>query len=503
MTPGVSGKSPPEESRMMFSFKESARLLFLISFLYVMTAMLVNFFFHHTLWGVERDGFFRYIQGVSEYETPWPWSRPPLFLMLGRAVNLLVDNGLRAGQIVSLFSAGALIFLGGMLAGLLDGRSRTAWQAAVLLACSEGILAFGMHCSTDILFAALSTAGFCFLLLPDPKIRTTGLAGVAFGLAYMTRYQGAVFLIGAAAWILVVHGRSRRGWPLIASYLIGAAIGVAPVVVYARSIMGAPPILTLLNALLRQPDLVQALGNQALTDRPSLFLCFASQLYGLQHFTLLAGVIPLALAIWAGWRIWKRPGKPGSSQLFLVLLGLVYLIGVGWKTSPYVGYPDSRRLFLPLLPIVFAYAATGLSLIRNAALRRMLFGAALAALLSLTAWYLPPTLSADPPPERRLVDRLQSGNSFDELLVIGWPIDLARYFPRFFYFEPDALLNEQWLIGSSEDGPARRHDLMIIPERKVGARWNLNYHDLLFCEGGYCAYRPKWKTGVEDDANSP
>lgn len=482
----------------------------LIAILFVLASASLNMLFHQAPWGAEVDGYFYFIDNgpLVGREYSWSWFHPPLFLITGKAFNIVIDNGFRAGQLVSVISAGLFIFLGGLLAGLLSTSSKAATTAALLLALNDGVLNQSMLCTTDMLFSALSLAGFVGLFLAWSKLkhRYAALTGFLFGLAYMTRYQGSIFLFAVPLSFLAVKKSIRFRLGMIFYFATGAAIAIVPLVFYEHFVLGIPlKVASGLYVYQDQPDIVlRAKGaNGFFTRLKALVLnTYRAYPYALFYLFRLCAFLPLVIAV-AG-TLWKwRSRRFLNAQLLSIILfgliGLLYFIEVGWMIPQSLAYQSHWRFLLPILPLVFVAAALYIESIDKSWAKCAIKIACLGFLIYFNARTTLASLKLETPPQKLFSERLKSEVKTENLSMIGNPVDFHLYFRQFAFLEVEQCLDANGILSVPQSKNPVKYDLLILPERLVKdiqmrvdkGEWFTSIHELLFCSNGYCALKPK------------
>lgn len=482
----------------------------LIAILFVLASTALNLLFHQTPWEAEIDGYFYFIDDgpLLGREYGWSWLHPPLFLVVGKAFNIIIGDGFRAGQMASAVSAGFLIFLGGLLAGLLSEKREAATTAALLSALSDGVLNQSMLCTTDMLFSTLSLAGFVGLFLTWSRLkpRYAALTGILFGLAYMTRYQGNVFLLAAPLSFLIVKESIRFRLSMVFYFLLGAAIAIVPLVSYEHFVLGIPlKAASGLYIYQVQPDIVShAESVSGFFARLKTFVSNTYYIYPYAMFYLLrlCAVLPLITAV-AGvlwmWRSKKFSGVQLRSVILFGLVGLLYFIEVGWMMPQSLTYQSHWRFLLPILPLVFVVAAFCIESVDSRWTRYAIKAACIAPLIYFNLSTNIFALRFEPPPQKLFSERLKSEVETEHLSMVGNPIDFYLYFRQFAFLEVEQCLDANGILSLPQDKNSVKYDLLILPEYLVkeiqaqpdDGRWFTDVHELLFCSDGYCAFKPK------------
>jgi 4-amino-4-deoxy-L-arabinose transferase-like glycosyltransferase len=248
-------------------------------------------------------------------------------------------------------------------------------------AMSEAVYAFVVACGVLAAWRALA-AGQRRLLVP---------AGLLFGLAYLARPEGALYLAGLLVVTGVLAARGRRRTRALALWggaaLVAFLVVAAPYLLYLRRVFGGVTLsgkvahnLALPHgaAALPSPLPLRVLENAFLFDKYALPDLFP----GILLFLVLAGVLARA----------RRPGWLASDGVLLA------------ACLPPFGsllFHVEARFFVPVLPFVLPFAAAG-ALWAGAAVvgeRRARPGAlalTLAVALALLPYALRPVLRPDP-----------------------------------------------------------------------------------------------------------
>ncbi|MCD6290343.1 MAG: glycosyltransferase family 39 protein [Anaerolineae bacterium] len=169
----------------------------------------------------------------------------PLFPLFGGGLGLLLGD-LERGSLAVYIVTGALLALPlyGIARRVHDERSAiiVGLLAAVYPALTAGVLYWGTM--TEPLFLLCAAIGVYGLVwaIQEGRLIAWSVAGVAFGLAYLTRTEGLLyFLVGLAAWVVLSWGReiSLRRWLLGgAVYVILFALVISPYVIYLHRATG-------------------------------------------------------------------------------------------------------------------------------------------------------------------------------------------------------------------------------------------------------------------------
>ena len=136
---------------------------------------------------------------------------PPLFPFLIAATSALTRNVEIAGRLVSVWM-GTLLVLPIYFIGRHLYNRKAAYLAAALIACHPLLVNFSatVYCETTYLTLLLTAVYWSFRALRLRTARTFILAGVSFGLTYLTRPEAVIYLVFALALTLVYVSRTCR-----------------------------------------------------------------------------------------------------------------------------------------------------------------------------------------------------------------------------------------------------------------------------------------------------
>lgn len=195
---------------------------------------------------VETDFFGEYAPYARRFlagEIPehFPY-RGPGYHLLVAALGLVVPDLFLAGKILSALAAACLVALTATLARRLRGP-RAALAAGLLCLVQPVLLVSGWSVGNDVVFAALATGAVVALhaaLRPPSdspverapaEYRPLVVAGLATGVALLTRPNGIFLPVIGAVWLLVFDGVRTRTRRLgrVAAFLLSAA---APVLLW-------------------------------------------------------------------------------------------------------------------------------------------------------------------------------------------------------------------------------------------------------------------------------
>ncbi len=274
----------------------------------------------------------------------------PLYpLMLALAEPLAGDWELAARLVSALFGA-LLILPAYALARALLGVE-VARLAAALMVVHPGLVRAGTAAMSDAVYAFVLACGIlaAWRALAGGPGALLGLAGLVFGLAYLGRPEGALYLVG----LLVVTGvlaaterrRTRELTVWGGAALVAFLVVATPYLLYLRKTLGGFTLSGKVghNLALSQgpagapsPLSLRVLENAFLFQKyvlPDLFP-------GVLVFLVLAGVVARA----------RRPGWLGRDGVLLAAClppfgSLVFHV--------------EARFFVPVLPLILPFAAAG------------------------------------------------------------------------------------------------------------------------------------------------
>jgi 4-amino-4-deoxy-L-arabinose transferase-like glycosyltransferase len=164
---------------------------------------------------------------------------PPLYSLLIAALLPLTHDAQLAGLIVAALAGGALTAaLWALAATVYDATAATI--AAAIVALLPISVQLGTNVLSEVPFFALFVGGLWFLLraLRSGAARDAAACGLAFGLAYLTRWQGLLLPVYAAVVLGVPAVRVRR-FPRNAATASAVALLVAlPYLVVGARVSG-------------------------------------------------------------------------------------------------------------------------------------------------------------------------------------------------------------------------------------------------------------------------
>ncbi len=159
--------------------------------------------------------------------------RGPGYEILLAAAGWLTGDMFRAGMILSLLSAGAVLWLTHRLVNALFG-SETAILTCAGLALNHAFLIASYTAATDMVFMFLALL-VVYLFLRQGSLLNALLAGLVSGFAYITRYNAIALFVAVPAALLVLNVHDRPWKERIRAafvYLAGAMVFVLPWGIY-------------------------------------------------------------------------------------------------------------------------------------------------------------------------------------------------------------------------------------------------------------------------------
>ncbi len=141
---------------------------------------------------------------VEGREVPGEGMRPPGSLWWYALLQWIGTPGAASARFANVLAGTAGVLLLGLLGTSLFDR-RVGWTAALLAAVYPNFVMYSASLWSESLYVALALGGL--LLLRQDRVVSTGLAGVAFGLAALTREVGVLLIaLGPVLWW---QGRGR------------------------------------------------------------------------------------------------------------------------------------------------------------------------------------------------------------------------------------------------------------------------------------------------------
>ena len=316
----------------------------------------------------------------------------PLYPLTIAFAEPLAGDWELAARLVSAFFGALVVLPAYALARPLLGVE-AARLAAVLMVVQPALVRSGTAAMSEAVYAFVLACGIlaAWRALAGGPRALLGLAGLLFGLAYLVRPEGVVYLVGLLAVIGVRAATERRrtrelvGWGGAA--LVAFLVVAAPYLLYLRTTFGG---LTLSGKV--GHNLALAQGTAALPSPLPLRVfenAFLFQKYvlpelfpGVLVFLVLAGVLARA----------RRPGWLGRDGVLLAAC-----------VPPFgsLAFHVEARFFVPVLPLLLPFAAAGALWAAAAVVgeRRARLGAlvlTLAVAAALLPYALRPVLRPEP-----------------------------------------------------------------------------------------------------------
>ena len=319
----------------------------------------------------ENDRYHLMAEQLLAGEWPRDLYRPMLYVLLTAAVGSVTGDCFVAAKFVSAMGGGLLVFATFTMTRHAFGR-RAALAAAALIAVCPIAIRYSMLSGTDGLAVALSTMCLATVVGACSRrgLRPAILAGLAFAIAYWSRYQTVALLPIAllGVWLgAAPNERLRR----LGAFGTAAFLGLIPHMTLSMLQFGRPfydenwrnvalrhfspnvdftylhnnPFDGLLSVLRHDPATV--LHHAADEAHGMIHWGLRNLIVGPEGNPLLGGVIMslVALAAVVGWI--QRPRAVGLMLLAgCSNLGLVALTFFGWD-----------RMLLPALPIMISLLA--------------------------------------------------------------------------------------------------------------------------------------------------
>jgi uncharacterized membrane protein len=292
----------------------------------------------------------------------------PLYIMLGRIFNLLLQDRLNALVWVSTVFSGLGVIAIYLMAREMYGR-RVALLAAVLLATSPSFWLQGEIAApyTADLFASAMVGWLCYRSLNSPTPRLAYVAALAIGLAGALRPQTIVFLFP-----LFFYALHQQRW-LVQAQAIGFAGGVfgaffVPSVIvsggwstYMEAMRGLVPPAWFTERVAQISRVPMCVRNLYILLRDTITTLGEWNLV----FVFLGGAIHSGLPT-----LWRN-----RKRVFLALWVLP-----AWVVC-IVLWPGNPGTILVLIPPFYLLAARGLALVLERLGKSLISGALLAGLL--------------------------------------------------------------------------------------------------------------------------
>ncbi len=272
------------------------------------------------------------------------------------------------------------------------------WHIPVILVMTSApLLVWSLGGLEGPLFSLLVAVGTCLLLIDADAARRRWLhfaSGLAFGLGYLTRPDGIVFVAVSAAWLLWMTWRSRpRAYAGPIAFAVGVGIVVAPYTVWQLSYYG---------------DIVPN-TYYAKTGAP-LDIRLSSGLRYVASFALRPPFLPVLVFAALVYVYAKRALNPKLAYLVVSVVSYVFfVVSVGGD------HMQSFRLLLPVIPLMSVLLVMTLppALNANAAIVKYVTVAIIiVSSLQLTDWRLNP---------RREDPAARGGTIVGRYIANAWP----------------------------------------------------------------------------------
>jgi hypothetical protein len=377
---------------------------------------------HHPIEEVnsgEWDNYVAQIDRVRNGELPTDPYRPALYPIASAATGALLGDSFAGARTVSSLFA-ALFVLSAFLVGRRLMSSTVGLFAATAMMLNHNVIRFGVHATTDMMFAGLAGMMVFAALRVSSNARFADIIHLAlwFAMSYFTRYT-AVGLLPLAA-ITIVAGRSgRRALPGLLVFALASVVFLLPHFVLTWKAFGDPlhneNWRNLAFKLYGNWDWTYLAGNpfdgtwSVIAHDPVRFLSSAARetaKFGaltLGHLGgyWLAGWLFTAFSL-AG--IYVAARRPTRHRLVLLafIAGYVLVICTFFYTSP--------RFMLPVIPACYVLAGCWLVVASTPRRRIAALSTALVFLVITavaTAREIPGFIDSHPLEELRAIERLE------------------------------------------------------------------------------------------------
>lgn len=318
----------------------------------------------HLVVGCESDGHYimaQYLRCgemglyVQMGKGTWPWLYP---FIVGHIAGIFGAATYWVGKLVTLAAGAGIVALVTHAASReIPGRAR--WIAPLVVAANPQFLMYSTLASTDVFAALFVALGLWFgsrAVAHDGGARDAALAGAAWAIAGLTRYQyvpPAPFALAAIA--LAVPSVRRRG-PMMAGAFALAWLGVSSIGLVG-GFSNLSDALGWSQVLGRAENIPNSVGtldwsfDSAWRVARAYALAVDFVAWHVAYYPLL-GLVAFGVA--ARRNVWRL------RQLAALGIPLTaYFVAVGWFVSM-DGNTDLRRVFLPFIPataVVFAAGA--------------------------------------------------------------------------------------------------------------------------------------------------
>jgi hypothetical protein len=358
---------------------------------------------------LERDeGEYAYVgqlilQGIPPYQLAYTMKLPGtgLAYALGMAIFGQTDAGIHA--LLLMVNAATIVFV------FLLGRSLAGERAAVVAAAAYGVLStstavlgLAAHATQFVILFAVAGTWLLWRAYATETSRRVGLtaflSGLFYGLAFLMKQPGAVYILFGGA-VLLARERKLFTW-VIGAYGAGAILPVA-ITVLVMAWAGVFPAFwfwTFAYAHAYATGLPLAEGLGYLRD----YLAGNAGIYG--GFWILA-----LIGLWLGWR------DAAHRRITGFLLGFLVVSFLG--TTP--GLYFREHYFVLWLPALALAAGQGVELLATRNLKLVRYGAALLATVALAGAVWTQRQPFFRIPARLLTQIIYPGNPVAESIAVA------------------------------------------------------------------------------------
>lgn len=245
------------------------------------------------------------------------YSKPPMIGWVIRLVTELAGSDARFWvRLPAPILHGTTALVLATIAARLAGRRAAIWVAAIYLTMPMVAVGSYMISTDTVMFPFLATALGAWLVALDRRAEGGGagwaaLAGVALGIAFLSKYAALYYLIGAVAGALVLRS-ARPGWAVAGVGLLAFLLTILPNIWWNLA-----NGLTTLEHTMDNADWVRDPGARAELNLPGL-----AEFFGAQFFVfgpVLFGAL-LGLAVRGG------GGGPRAGLLLIIAVPIVALV---------------------------------------------------------------------------------------------------------------------------------------------------------------------------------
>ena len=303
----------------------------------------------------------------------------PLYPALIFAVSALTPlDYVRSGQLVSLASAVATIYLVYMLAKRLYGQKTGIYSALILsLVPLHALSSVTVLKESFYTLMAVAVIYSCALAIERRGRAYFFLTGLFLGLSYLVRFDGILLLLSIPFLYYAIDSGALRANLLSMFVLIFAALtlyAAYAAVLYIQT--GEITISKKLNYYVTPVAAPEAAKEKLIRDygyiegeeiikSGSQWRAFLTKrtegLYKAVHY-ILPAVFPVLLMLFAGAGIGAGAGK---KEMLLLLIPVIYAF-----VFPFMKYPTDNRYFLCVTPFFSVFAGRGLALLQNGLAQR-------------------------------------------------------------------------------------------------------------------------------------